>query len=256
MPTAFCSHFRITGRGRAPRLFLLLAPVGRDVRALILSWEMGMAIRAMVFDCGGVLLRDGDLAAYGAWEERLGLPQGELARRLWSGETWQMAEVGKISDAEYWRRMGQELGVTSPEQVDQLREDLWGTWIIDERVLDLVERAKRQYRVAILSNATDALEDLLQHRYGVADRFEAIVNSARVGIAKPDPGIYEALLRRLGLEAADILFVDDRAENIAAAARLGMHVLWFVHAEELERQLAAHLSPGGNGHGEHGATPA
>jgi len=119
-----------------------------------------------------------------------------------------------------------------------------------------VERAGRQYRVAMLSNATDALEDLLQDRYGVADRFEAIVNSARVGIAKPEPGIYEAMLRKLGLEASDVLFVDDRAENIAAAARLGMHVLWFVHAEELERQMAAHLSPENNGHGDHGAPPA
>jgi len=64
-----------------------------------------MAIRAVVFDCGGVLLRDGDLAAYGAWEERLDLPQGELTRRLWTGETWKMAEVGQITDAEFWRRV-------------------------------------------------------------------------------------------------------------------------------------------------------
>jgi HAD superfamily hydrolase (TIGR01509 family) len=212
-----------------------------------------MTIRAMVFDCGGVLLRDGDLSAYGAWEERLGLPQGELARRLWTGETWELAQVGRITDAEYWRRMGEELGVTTPAQVDRLREDLWDTWILDAQVLSLVERAGRQYRVAILSNATDALEDLLEHRYGVADRFEAIINSACVGIAKPDVGIYEAMLQQLHLQAGEVLFVDDRAENIAAAARLGIHVLWFVHAEELERQLAIFLDGGNDGRGDHAA---
>ena len=213
-------------------------------------------IRAMVFDCGGVLLRDGDLAAYDAWEKRLGLPAGELARRLWNGETWKLAELGQITDAEFWQRMGKEFGMVAPEQVEQFREDLWDTWVIDERVLELVEQAKRRYRVAILSNATDALEDLLAHRYGVADRFEAIVTSARVGIAKPEPRIYEVLLQRLGLQASDVLFVDDRAENVAAAAQLGMHVLWFVDAAELERQLAAHLDHGNNGRGGHSAPPA
>jgi len=98
----------------------------------------------------------------------------------------------------------------------------------------------------------------LEQRYGVADRFEAIINSARIGIAKPDPGIYEAMLRRLDLKASEVLFVDDRAENVAAAARLGVHVLWFVHAEELERQMAVYLNEGNGSRQDHdspGAAP-
>ena len=132
-----------------------------------------MGIKAMVFDCGGVLLRNGDLSPYRRWEERLGLAEGDLERHLWMGDLWRLAE-----------------------------------------------------------------------RYGVADRFEVIVNSARVGLAKPDAAIYEELLRRLRLNAGEVVFIDDRAENVAAAASLRMHVAWFLGAAELERQLEVYLDPG------------
>lgn len=204
-----------------------------------------MPIKAFVFDCGGVLLRTGDISPYAAWEARLGLPSGELERRLWQGEVWALAERGAITDAQFWQQAGHALGLHAQEDVERLREELWTTWELDERVLALVDRARATCKVAILSNATDALEELLQGRYGVADRFDAIVNSARVGIAKPDEGIYQALLAQLDVSASEVVFVDDRAENVAAAAALGMHVAWYVNASELERQLDVYLHRNG-----------
>ena len=46
----------------------------------------------------------------------------------------------------------------------------------------------------------------------------------------------------MGLEAGETVFIDDRADNVAAAASLGMHVIWFVHPNELERQLSPYLA--------------
>jgi len=201
-----------------------------------------MAIKALVFDCGGVLLRNGDLSPYRRWEERLGLETGQLEHHLWAGDLWRQAERGTIGDAEFWRRAAQELGL-GEETAAVLRADIWKTWEVDARVLALIDRARDRYRVAMLTNTTDAMEELLAERYSVADRFEVIVNSARVGVAKPDAAIYEELLRRLRLDAGDVLFIDDRAENVAAAASLGMHVAWFLGAAELERQLDPYLNP-------------
>jgi len=200
-----------------------------------------MGIRAFVFDCGGVVLRNGDLSAYTLWGERLGLAPDELRRRLWTGEPWVSAERGQISDAEFWRRIGAVFGLGAPEQVATLREDLWGTWVVDEQVLALVDRLRSKYRVALLSNASDALEDILRERFGIADRFDPLLSSARLGLAKPDRAIYEELLKRLQLEPHEVVYIDDAAENIAAAAGLGLHVVWFVNAAELERQLEPYL---------------
>lgn len=201
-----------------------------------------MGIKAFVFDCGGVLLNFGDRSAYEVWEERLGLEQGKLAGYLWESAAWRLAERGELSDEQYWLRVGKDLGLKTCEEIAALHDDLWNTWVVDQGVLSLIDRVREHYSVAMLSNSTDALEDLLEHRYQVADRFEMIINSARLGVAKPDRRIYEEALRRLEAEPGEVVFVDDRAENIAAAAALGMHVIWFIHAAELERQLAVYLN--------------
>ena len=200
-----------------------------------------MAIKAFIFDCGGVLLRNADLSPYQVWEQRLGLDSGKLENIIWNGEAWKQAEVGQLTDAEFWACVGEQLGLRDPAQVQALRQDLWSTWRVDEQVLAMVDRARAHCTVAILSNASDNLEEMLTERYQVADRFHLILNSARLGIAKPDPAIYEEALRQLGIKAGEAVFIDDRAENVAAAAALGMHVVWFVHPGELERQLRVYL---------------
>lgn len=196
-----------------------------------------MGLKAVAFDCGGVLLRNSDLTAYEAWEKRLGLRQGELSERLWHGGAWSLAERGKITEEEFWLRVGRELGFSDEDEVAELREDMWRTWTVDEKVLSLVDWVRERYKVAVLTNATDALEDALANRYHIADRFDAIINSARLGSAKPERGPYEELLRRLEVGADQTLVIDDQASNIAVAAGMGMHVIWFIHADELERQL-------------------
>ncbi|MBM3188514.1 MAG: HAD family phosphatase [Chloroflexi bacterium] len=201
-----------------------------------------MTLNVFAFDCGGVVLHETDCSPYERWAGRLGLSADELRQRLWAGDLWSQAERGQISDAAFWRRTGQELGL-SERDARTLREDLWRRWQPDATVLSFIERVRTRYRVAMISNATDALEGELARRYGLADRFETIVNSARVGVAKPDSGIYAELLRRLQVEASEVVLVDDRAENVAAAAALGMHVLWFVSPQEFARQLQAYLRP-------------
>jgi hypothetical protein len=53
---------------------------------------------------------------------------------MWAGEEWALAEVGKITDAEFWRRVGAWFGLKEDEQVAALREEFWQTWIVDEKV--------------------------------------------------------------------------------------------------------------------------
>lgn len=69
------------------------------------------------------------------------------------------------------------------------------------------------------------------------DRFRRIVVSGDEKLVKPDPAIYRLALDRFGLEAADAVFVDDNADNIAAAAAMGMHAILFTDADALTNRL-------------------
>ncbi len=80
-------------------------------------------------------------------------------------------------------------------------------------------------RLGIVSNtiwpAEYHLADL--RRFGILDRFDAIVFSTDLGVSKPHPRIFEACLERIGVAAADALFVGDRLyEDVSGAQRVGM----------------------------------
>jgi len=70
--------------------------------------------------------------------------------------------------------------------------------------------------------------------------FQDVIVSAEEGTIKPERRIYEIALERTGLEPADLLFVDDNAANIAAAAAMGFHTHQFLDPATLRPMIQAH----------------
>lgn len=101
--------------------------------------------------------------------------------------------------------------------------------------LALVRTARRQCFVALLSNATTRLEADLT-LLGLDSEFDAVFNSARLGLAKPDPAIYRRVLDELGYETG--VFCDDSAENAAAAREAGLDGVHVPDTAALRRALA------------------
>ncbi|MBM9459757.1 HAD family phosphatase [Nocardioides sp. zg-536] len=75
-------------------------------------------------------------------------------------------------------------------------------------------------------------------RFAFLALLEVVVVSGTEGIAKPDPRIYALAARRCGIPSAELVFVDDKAENVAAAQACGMHGLVFHDAATLRADLA------------------
>lgn len=200
-----------------------------------------MPIKAFIFDCGGVVLRAKQNNVYQLWEERFGYVAGLLAERLWSSDAYRRAEIGRLTEDAFWAEIASDLPLTDPAQISELRQDLWGVFEPNEKVLAWVDRLRSSYRVVILSNATEVLDDVLRDQFQITTRFDMIFNSARLGLAKPDPAVYREVLHRLGITAGEAVFIDDRTENIATAAMVGLHVLWFVGDQELDRQLQVYF---------------
>ncbi|KQY28767.1 HAD family hydrolase [Caulobacter sp. Root487D2Y] len=108
---------------------------------------------------------------------------------------------------------------------DRWPEMFSGTIPETEAVIEaLAERDVPQFALTNMSTETwpdvKAMSPVFRH-------FRAAVVSAEERVIKPEPRIYEIVLERTGLEAADLLFVDDSAANIAAAAALGFHTHHF-----------------------------
>jgi putative hydrolase of the HAD superfamily len=189
---------------------------------------MASDIEAIIFDFGGVMVDFSQMDSLKEQESRLGLQAGGLAEILWQSPDWRLAEVGAITDEEYWRRTGPRLGFHTPEAIRDFVRALFRDAKTDRRMAGLVRRLRRRYRTGLLSNASDILPRLLHERYGLDGLFDVEVISAVVGLAKPDPAIYRLALQRLGTAPEATIFVDDYEPNVVAAAALGIQAIHFV----------------------------
>jgi HAD superfamily hydrolase (TIGR01509 family) len=84
---------------------------------------------------------------------------------------------------------------------------------------------QKQIPTCIFSNTNDLAAEHIRRSFPFFSDFDGYIYSYKVGAMKPDAKIYEALERLVGRRGGDILYVDDRAENIAAGAARGWQVI-------------------------------
>jgi ribosomal protein S18 acetylase RimI-like enzyme len=96
--------------------------------------------------------------------------------------------------------------------------------------------------MVLLSNASDALERYLTE-LNLESFFHLVVNSARVGVAKPDPEIFRITMQQAGSTPQESLFVDDLPWNVESATREGIHAIHHRNTDATLRQLDALLEP-------------
>ncbi len=94
-----------------------------------------------------------------------------------------------------------------------------------------------KYMVGVLNNEARATNDYRFDLYGIREAIDVAFSSCYVGLRKPKPPIYRRAIDILGIPAKRILFIDDRAENAAAAVDAGMKAIRFEGADKLRGQL-------------------
>ncbi len=102
----------------------------------------------------------------------------------------------------------------------------------------------RGYRMAILTNNVREWEARWRAMLPIDEIFELVVDSAFVGMRKPEPEIYELLLAQLGVEAGTTVFIDDLEVNCDAARALGMNAVHFQSNEQTIAEVEALLDGG------------
>src|ERR1700681_1814725 len=92
---------------------------------------------------------------------------------------------------------------------------------------DALERLRREYPLAVISNADGKIDAVLR-RCGIEDCFESITDSGKVGLEKPHPAIFEAALRAMKADAAESLYVGDvYSVDYVGARQAGMQAVLF-----------------------------
>lgn len=195
-------------------------------------------LKAVVFDYGLVL--SGPRAQW-AIDDALKLTG--LGRERFEEVYWKFRErydVGSLSGAAYWHLSLEDAGMApAPALVAELVRLDGAMWCTQNAELAawLPRLRAAGTNTAILSNMGDAVRAAIEQNCPWVHACNVRVWSHDVGFTKPDVRIYNHTVNRLGLETAEVLFLDDRIENVEAARRCGMHALVFSTVDQLRRDL-------------------
>jgi HAD superfamily hydrolase (TIGR01509 family) len=190
----------------------------------------------VIFDIGGVILdwQPGRLL------ERYypdAVERERMRLLIFRHADWLELDRGALSEAEMLARIATRAGRPTPELAtlfDAIRDSLVPKPDTVELLQSLSDRGVSMY---CLSNMPAGIYHQLRARHDFWRHFQGVVVSGLVGMVKPDPAIYEYLLSRHGLRAADTIFIDDLPANVMAAQAVGLQGLHFESASQVAKAL-------------------
>ena len=135
---------------------------------------------------------------------------------------------GKISMTEFNRSIAKRLGIAKLD---------WAKYYLANiepmpGMAETVRWASQHYGVGLLTNVMPGILDELMDKKIIPDiKYDAIIDSSKAGLVKPDQAIFELALKKANLPPECLMLVDDSRENIAVAEKKGWHVMLFDYAE-------------------------
>lgn len=179
-------------------------------------------IKAIIFDCFGVLYRDNISMLYDE------VPNNQ---RQALQDIIHATDYGFLSRGEYYARIAEIAGKT-PEEIRAV-DDRQHTR--DERMIAYSQEFRPAYKVALLSNIDS--ETIRRLFPNFEQLFDAFVVSGDVGMTKPSVELFEFTAAKLGLPPEGCLMIDDLPKNVEGAKLAGMKAVLFTSQRQLEEDL-------------------
>jgi putative hydrolase of the HAD superfamily len=206
-----------------------------------------MALEAVIWDFGGVFTSS-PFEAFAHYESEHGLPQGFLRRvnatapdtNAWA--LFERAEIDADGFDERFRAESAALGHPVPGR--QVLPLLAGE--LRPRMVEALRACKARFRVGCITNnmatplAPDAgARSIASAMATVLPLFDAVIESSKAGVRKPDPRIYQMMCELLGVAPEACVYLDDLGINCKPAAALGMRAIKVVNVDQALGELSA-----------------
>lgn len=192
--------------------------------------------KLILFDLGGVLFTNGTKKFISVISERYNLPI-EKVREAVDGELGTKYRESQITRDEFWKQLVSDLLLT--EDIDKLEDEWISYYELIPKTKEIISELSKKYEVYYLSDNVKERVNKLDLRFDFLKLFDGGVFSHEVGVRKPNPKIYEFVLNKAGVNAAEAIFIDDKETALVPAKEMGIKAILFENPEKLEEDLRA-----------------
>jgi putative hydrolase of the HAD superfamily len=194
------------------------------------------AIKAVIFDFGGVLAEEGFKEGLWAIGRKNGLDPEEFRKTADEliHETGYV--TGRSDETRYWETLRRKTGIAGSDR--ELRNEIVKRFVLRPEMIGLAQKLKERGLItAILSDQTNWLDEI-DRDTPFFHHFLVVFNSYTIKKSKRDPSVFRDICAALGVAPHEALFIDDNADNIRRAANEGMKVIQFHTIERLMHEIA------------------
>jgi len=210
-------------------------------------FSMQGEIKAVVFDYGNVIMRfkNGRSPTLKFISDVFDASQEDILREI-KKDYLQSLMAGNQDEEIFWQTFAVNLNVPYPENwIERWQQFHMQEIEINTELLSVISELKAQgYQVGLLSNQVSSISKAYRNSNHL-DPFDPVILSCEVKAAKPDPEIYHILLQEMGLKGEEILFVDDKEENLIAAQKLGIQTIHYNYNHHTIEDFLANLEEHG-----------
>ena len=195
-----------------------------------------MAIKAVIFDLGRVIVPFDFNRGYTRLAPLCGIPAAEIPGRIALTGLVERFESGGIESHDFVRELSKHLNLdTSYENFCEI----WSSIFLPDTLISesMIEGIGRNYRLVLLSNTNAIHFEMLRENYPVLRHFDSLVLSYEVGAMKPLPLIYQRAIEAAGCLPEECFFTDDMPAYVEGARAQGIDAVQFESAAQIEVEL-------------------
>ena len=179
-------------------------------------------LKLIIFDFFDVFRTDG----YKAW-----LKAHNLERTGPYAEVSQLSDANKLSSEEFFARLTELSGEPVTAEI------MDANTTVNTELIELAEQIHYSYKTALLSNSPSDFIRRIINENDIERLFNHVFISGETGYLKPHSEAFENVLRTMGVDASETLFIDDNPQNVAAAIELGIQGIVFTDVNQLQAEL-------------------
>lgn len=198
-------------------------------------WYNVSMIKAIIFDLGGVVFTNGTKKFSEHLAQNYQVDIEKAKALLDKSDIGNAYRTGHMTREEFWNVVKKELDLM--EEIDILEQKWIDVYLPIEETRDIIMRLAKEHKVYFLSDNVKERVDAVDKKYNFKSWFHDGVSSHEVGIRKPHPDIYKIAHAQTGVSPQEILYIDDKENNLAPAQELGMQTLLFESPQKLQHDL-------------------